>query len=277
MAATKTPLQDTTPAPPEADRAALDRAALLAGLRARVARLERAPALGGAGGDTTPPPVIGLARALDNHLPWGGLPLAALHEVLAAEPWQAGAALGFAALLLARAEAARPGRSLLWIAPEPDAYPPGLARFGLSPAALILVRASRPADALWAAEEALRCPAVAAALVLGPNPDLTAARRLQLAAETGGGLGLLLRLDDTTPGPTAALTRWRLAQRAAIPGGGLGPHELGDPVWELALLRARGGRPAAWEVEWDAARNRLGVRGGEEAVVAVPKTARRRA
>jgi protein ImuA len=224
----------------------MDRAALLAGLRARVARLER-PSLAEA--RTLP-----LAPALDNHLPWGGLPLAALHEVLAAEP---GAAFGFAALLLARAEAALPGRALLWIAPDPDAYPPGLARLGLSARSLVLVRATKPTDALWAAEEALRCPAIAATLLIGPTPDLTAARRLQLAAETGGGIGLLLRSDSEDAGPTAALTRWRLT---ALPADTT-PHHLGDPEWQVSLLRARGGRPGEWAMRWDAALGRLEVAG----------------
>nr|WP_314076471.1 hypothetical protein [uncultured Roseococcus sp.] len=222
-----------------------DRAALLAGLRARIARLD--PGLAGVAGRATLP----LSPELDGHLPWNGLPLAGLHEVLSAEP---GAAIGFSALLLARAQAALPGRSVLWIAPEPDAYPPGLARLGLSAASLILVRAPRPADALWAAEEGLRCPAIGAALLFGAAPDLTAARRLQLAAETGGGIGLLLRTDDENPGPTAALTRWRLSAR---PSPEAGPHHLGEPGWEIALLRARGGRPGNWIGEWDAARGEL--------------------
>lgn len=227
-----------TPAP-------MDRAALLAGLRARIARLD--PGL------ETARATLPLAPELDAHLPWNGLPLAGLHEVLAVEP---GAGMGFSALLLARAQAALPGRSVLWIASEPDAYPPGLAQLGLSAASLILIRAPRPADALWAAEEGLRCPAIAAVLLLNAAPDLTAARRLQLAAETGGGIGLLLRGDDESPGPTAALTRWRLAARAAEGGS---PHHLGEPSWEIALLRARGGRPGAWAGEWDALRGELRV------------------
>ncbi|WP_421994571.1 ImuA family protein [Roseococcus sp.] len=157
-------------------------------------------------------------------------------------------------MLLARAQAALPGRSVLWIAAEPDAYPPGLARIGLSAASLILVRAPRPADALWAAEEGLRCPAIGAVLTFGEIPDLTAARRLQLAAETGGGIGLMLRPDDAAPGPTAALTRWRLSARLSVEAG---PDHLGEPGWEIALLRARGGRPGAWVGEWDAARGEL--------------------
>jgi protein ImuA len=225
--------------------APMDRAALLAGLRARIARLD--PGL------ETARATLPLAPELDAHLPWNGLPLAGLHEVLAAEP---GAGMGFSALLLARAQAALPGRSVLWIASEPDAYPPGLAQLGLSAASLILIRAPRPADALWAAEEGLRCPAIAAVLLLNAAPDLTAARRLQLAAETGGGIGLLLRGDDESPGPTAALTRWRLAARPAEGGS---PHHLGEPAWEIGLLRARGGRPGAWAGEWDALRGELRV------------------
>lgn len=220
----------------------LDRAALLAGLRARIARLDRGSAEHG---------TLPLSPELDAHLPWGGLPLAGLHEVLAEDP---GAGLGFAALILARAMGALPGRSVLWIAAEPDAYPPGLATLGLDAAHLILVRAPRPADALWAAEEALRSPAIAAVLMLGATPDLTAARRLQLAAETGGGIALLLRETAEDTGPGAVLTRWRLTPR---PAEGATPHHLSEAAWEISLLRARGGRPGAWFAEWDAARGRL--------------------
>jgi protein ImuA len=133
-------------------------------------------------------------------------------------------------------------------------------RFGLSPADLVLVQAPRPADGLWAMEEALRCPAVAGALLLGNGLDLTAARRLQLAAETGGGIGLLLRPDTAEPPPSAAVTRWRVG---ALPGTGSAPHDLGDPRWSLELLRSRGGRPGRWEAVWRAAAERLDVEGAE--------------
>jgi protein ImuA len=240
----------------------LDRAALLAGLRARVARLDRSGPPAEARG------VLPLAPEIDAYLPWGGMPLAGLHEILSEE---VGASSGFAAILLGRAQAALPGRSVLWIAPEPDAYAPGLASLGLDAARLILVRAPRPVDALWAAEEALRSPAIAAVLLVGTAPDLTAARRLQLAAEAGGGIGLLLREGDGEAEPGAALTRWRIASRRAATAT---PHHLGAPSWEIVLLRARGGRPGAWLGEWDAAHGRMETRGALDVAEAAPRRKR---
>jgi protein ImuA len=170
---------------------------------------------------------------------------------------------------------------VLWIGPDPDAWPPGLARYGLSPADLVMVRATRPADALWAMEEALRCPAVAGALLTLNDIDLTAARRLQLAAESGGALGLLLRPDTEEAGPSAALTRWRID---ALPGLGGSAHALGDPRWRLDLQRCRGGQPQGWNVTWRTTLDRLDTE-GEAApapatgtrVTATPATKRRRA
>jgi protein ImuA len=247
----------------------MDRPALLAALRARIGRLERAGAAAalarsGAG-------VVHLSETIDAHLPQGGLPRAGLHEVLAAEP---GAAAGFAAVILGRITAS-PGGPVLWIGPDPDAWPPGLARFGLSPAELVMVRAPRPADGLWAMEEALRCPAVGGALLTLSELDLTAARRLQLAAEAGGALGLLLRPDTEEAGPSAALTRWRVD---ALPGNGGAPglqgHSLGDPRWSLDLLRCRGGTPRSWTATWHTTTDRLATDGD---TLPTPATRRRRA
>ena len=211
--------------------------ALLAALRARVSRMEHA---GRAAHDAAAIPVcagIGLARA-------------AVHEVLAEEP---GCGAAFAAVLMARS-----GGTVLWIAAGGDAltaWPPGLARFGLLPENLVLLRADGWPDALWAMEETLRCPAVTGA-VLAPDwqadtvLDLTASRRLQLAAEAGGGIGLLLRPDIANPPPSAAASRWRIAAQNAAGAG----HGMGDPCWRLELLRQRGGRPGGpWSVNWRAA------------------------
>jgi protein ImuA len=215
--------------------AALDQAAILAALRARLERLE--------GGGRA---VAGLVAIPG--LPGGGLARAALHEVLAAAP---GCGAAFAAVLLGRS-----GGTVLWIASAADglqAWPPGLAGCGLDPADLTLVRAERPQDALWAMEEALRCPAVAGvALALAGGLPLTATRRLQLAAEAGRALGLLLRPEAMAAEPSAALTRWRVAPLPAAD----------SPRWRLELLRAKGSAPdGPWTLAWQAAAQRLRIEG----------------
>ena len=242
--------------------APLDQAAVLAALRARVARLE---GIGQAqhGADAIP-----VCEGL--LLPDGGLARAAMHEVLTTSP---GSGTAFCAVLLART-----GGTVFWIAAGRDgplAWPEGLAQFGLAPATLIIVRAERWPDALWAMEEVLRCPAVTGAL-LAVDPglasgdgrlDLTATRRLQLAAETGRALGLLLRPDIAKAQHTAATTRWRVGPLGAGPG-------LEDPRWQLELLRARGGRPGGpWAVTWHAAAGRLDLDEEAASTVRSPREA----
>lgn len=269
------PPSSDLPAPPLPERAdsqqatesghPMDRPALVAALRGRIARLERGGALAG---EATDP--IRLCGPIDAALPAGGLERAALHEVAAEAP---GAAAAFCALVLARTgngTGTGTGGTVFWIGPDPDPWPPGMAQFGLDPARLVLVRAQKPADALWAAEEALRCPAVTGVLLAARRMDLTAGRRLMLAAATGGALGLILRPDQAEDGldPSAALTRWRIG---TLPGSGAARHDLGDPRWRLALLRARGARPQAWTATWHAGSESLGV---EEETTPLPEQRR---
>ena len=234
-------LPEPDPIPP------LDRPALHAALAARQAAGQRP-----AGG-------VSLCPAIDRALPGGSLPAGALHEILAEEPL---AAAEFCAFLLGRL-AARGAGSLLWIAA--GGFPAGLARFGLSPADLLLVRAMRPEDALWAMEQGLASPGIAGAVLCLDGVEPMAVQRLQQAAGAGGGLGLLLRPDEDM-GEAGAATRWRVG------GGSAG---LGDPRWRLALLRCRAGRPGRWDATWRPAADRLDVEDDAEAP-AVPMRRRAR-
>jgi protein ImuA len=173
----------------------------------------------------------------------GGLPTGCLQEVIGIDD---GAAAGFAAFLLGRVAAQR--RSVLWASiGEGDLYPPGLAAFDLDPGQIILLAAPGPADLLWAMEEGLRCPALAAVLGEIDRIDLAAGRRLQLAAAAGGVTGLLLARRQRMPAAVSpAALRWRIA---ALPG----------ERWRVELLRRRGGRPGAWILERENETDRLVV------------------
>ena len=81
---------------------------------------------------------------------------------------------------------------------------------------LVLVQAHDAQAVLWAAEQALRCPAIGAVLAWPVALDDRRVRRLQLAAETGGSCGLLYRPPTAAlPSSPAAL---RLRLKALSPG-----------------------------------------------------------
>jgi hypothetical protein len=65
---------------------------------------------------------------------------------------------------------------------------------------MVVVRPSRDDDELWAIDQALRCPGVAAVLAWPGRMQANAVRRLQLAARASGAVGLLVRgLGDARP------------------------------------------------------------------------------
>jgi protein ImuA len=226
-------------------------------LRARLARLD---AVSRSGGAVLPLGLPGIDRAL----PGGGLARGCLHELCGAA--DRGAALGFAVALLGRLLA--DGGHAVWIGPRDELFAPGLAELGLAPERLIVVRARAQGARLWALEEALRSPGLAAALAEVDRLSLTESRRLQLAAEANGVSALLLRPPGAGRAPSAAATRWLIeaAPSAVMPGtaipgaathgvatlgaaGGSG-RAFGPPNWRVSLFRCRGGRTGSWQVAW---------------------------
>ncbi len=212
-------------------------------LRHIIQRLEKAGASEGG--------VITLgAPALDAALPWGGLQTGALHDIIAQNET---AAKGFAFALACRvgqqAGGWHGGRmgAILYVrqtrpqAPQP--YGPGLLHLGLTPEQLLLAEATDSQALLWALEEGLRSRALAAVIGELPKTDLTSARRLQLAAEAGGTLGLLLHKPDM-PFRSAARTRWRVGAAC----GGFSA----TPRWHLTLEHCKAAAlgPREWIVEW---------------------------
>jgi protein ImuA len=145
-------------------------------------------------------------QALDRLLPGGGLPRGALIECLEDEAGAGGA--GMVGLILAR-QAAAEGGALVILDSRHSFYPPAAAVLGIDLDKLLVVRASQARDQFWALDQCLRCPAVAA--VWAPLEQLSPRdfRRLQLAAECGGGLGVLVRGSVARQQPSwSALQLW---------------------------------------------------------------------
>jgi protein ImuA len=182
----------------------------------------------------------------------GGLGLGQVHELVPARPCDMGAAAGFGLGLCMLG-----GRAVIWVQQDYAALETGIvhgvgvALFGLDPARLILVRTGSAKDTLFAMEEALKTRGFGAVVgemaEEGKAADLTATRRLSLAAQKGGGLALLFR-HRAFPSPSAAATRWRIATvRGATDGFG----GLGRTSFAVSLTKNRRGSCGDWIVQWD--------------------------
>lgn len=178
----------------------------------------------------------------------------ALHEFYASTEAD-GVSLSALAMMLGGA-----GRkqSKLWVRHEALAsetgapYPAGLAELGFDPACVLLVRERDVSSALQAGLEGARCAALGAVIIEirgEARPyDLTASRRLALAAKTSGVPVFLLRTGAKAVA-SAAETRW-LAR--AAPSQALAARAPGHPSFHLTLLRARNGQEGAQHhLEWN--------------------------
>jgi protein ImuA len=221
-------------------------------LRARIQRLER-----GAGRERGVLP-FGIP-AIDSRLPEGGLALGALHEVAGGGD---GAVDGAAAALFAAGIAARTRGKVLWCQTRPDLFAPGLAQAGLGPERVVYVEAGDEKSVLACFEEGLRHGGLGAVVAEISRLSMTASRRLQLAAETSGAIGLAVRrwrrqTEAADFGqPTASLTRWRVT---ALPSAPLPVPGVGRARWRLELIRCRAGENADFEVEACDAEGRLAL------------------
>jgi protein ImuA len=212
---------------------------------------------------------VSLGHEAIDHSLGGGLMRGRLHELLGAAD-DAGSASGFAAVL-----GRLIGGDMLWVVDEAlwqregRLYPAGLAAIGLDPARLIIVLLPDAVAVLRAAVDGLRCNALGSVVIALPGDpralDLTASRRLALAAEAGGVTALMLRLGGK-PLPSAAQSRWQVASAPSLPLAGASP---GHPAWTLELLRQRG-RPdgGCWCVEWDSEQVRLHDRDSASVTIA---------
>jgi protein ImuA len=185
---------------------------------------------------------------LDEVLAGGGLALDALHEVAGAGPDMAD---DCAATLFLAGIAARAWGPVLWVVRRRDLFAPGLAQVGLGPHRVIYAEAADDAELLQLMEEGLRHRGLGAVIGEAKRVPMPATRRLQLAAEGGRTIALLLRRHgragvDPLEAPSAASTRWRVASAPSTP---LPVAGVGRARWKLTLARQKGGEPHDWTVE----------------------------
>ncbi|HWE01028.1 MAG TPA: hypothetical protein VG326_01370 [Tepidisphaeraceae bacterium] len=183
---------------------------------------------------------------LDALAPGGAFARGAVHELLT-EP-QDGKAT-FIAMLLAMAQgrdSSAPGPStpcsvstgaIIWCDPAGELYPPAFAAHGFPLDRLFLLQPRSPdpngKDLIWAASECLRCKGVGAVVAPLQRLSRIEARRLQLAAERGGGVGILLRHTGRHSSQHAAATRWLVRPT---------PGSRTIQRWTIQLLHGHGGR-----------------------------------
>ncbi len=198
-------------------------------------------------------------KAIDRHLPGGGLALGGLHEVAGGGH---GAIDGAAAALFAAGIAARLRGQVLWCLTRQDLFAPALAQAGLMPDRVIYVEACDEKSVLICFEEGLRHGGLGAVVAEVARLSMTASRRLQLAAEGSGTIGIAIRrwrrpAEAADFGqPTASVTRWRVSALSSTP---LPVPGVGRSRWQLELIRSRAGESADFEVEACDAKGRLAL------------------
>ncbi|MCK0127570.1 hypothetical protein [Erythrobacter sp. F6033] len=149
------------------------------------------------------------------------------------------------------------GKSILWLRTLAASRkggrfnPAGFAELGGDPSALFIVVAPDEATLLRSAVDALRCDDFGAVVIeCWGSPailDLTASRRLTLAADRSGATAIMLRLGAREQ-PSTASTRWAVRSAFSRP---LEANAPGHPTMDLTLLRRRSGPSGkSWRVEW---------------------------
>ena len=143
---------------------------------------------------------------------------------------------GSASLALWASRAAWQAGLLVLIESRREWYAPAAVPFAVDLKKTVFIRPERPGDALWALEQVLRTPGVGAVVCDVEGLSAQACRRLQLAAETGGGLGILLRPARARGQPSFAEYRFLvqpLPRRDAAVAASVVRR------WRVELLRSR--------------------------------------
>ena len=108
----------------------------------------------------------------------------------------------------------------------------------IDPSRVILTEGINRSEVLWAAEQALRATCAECVVIeLSSGPNLRESRRLQIAAEEGGGIGLILIQGRVYT--SACETRWQCTA-----------SNQGENNWIWSLTKNRKGELGCWQVRW---------------------------
>jgi protein ImuA len=223
---------------------------VLAELRERIGRLE-----GGAARAKTVLPFA--VPEMDRALPGGGLAFGALHEVAGGG---GGTVDGAAAALFVAGVAARSRGKVLWCMTRPDLFFPAISQAGLHPDRVVWCESDKEEEVLSAMEEGLSFGAFSAVIGELVRLPMSASRRLQLAAEKSGTMGIALRRwrrqnEASDYGqPTASTTRWRIS---TLPSERLPVAGVGRARWLAELMRVKAGACAEFEIGAPDAKGRI--------------------
>jgi protein ImuA len=228
-----------------------ERRELIADLRERMRQMERAqrPARD---------KVLATGTPLDGLLPAGGIEAGTLTEWLSDGVGTGTMTLG----LLVAGRILQRGGALAVIDVEGQFYPPAAASLGIALEHTVLVRPANMRDALWAWEQALRCGAVGVTLGWLEGLHGRVYRRLQLAAEVGGGVGFLFRPQAYREEPSWAEVKL-LVEPRALPRAAEGVVQSSGRRLRIELLHCRsgvGGKAVEVELSDEEAHVRLAPR-----------------
>jgi protein ImuA len=157
----------------------------------------------------------------------GGWPRGELSELLSDQPGSGRLSL----LLPALSDLSQSGLGVAFIAAPQPLYAPALAQAGVDLARTVVVQPNNPLDAQWAAEELLRNDQFGAVVLWLNRSSERELRRLKLAVEKSGQLGLLLRPLAAQQQTSPAALRLQVQAANGIP--------------QVKVLKARGIHPGA--------------------------------
>lgn len=180
---------------------------------------------------------------VDAWLPGGGLQAGTLIDWISSSPAAGAWTLAIRGAWLSTIRAGPKG--LVIVDPTGEFYPPALVPHGIDWQRVIVLRPSTPKELLWGVEQSLRGEGIGA--VVAPVDRLASKlyRRLQLAAEQGNTLGVLLRPSRARQEPSWADVRLLVEPRPMEPTGS-------GRRWRVELLRCRGMQAGeSAELEWD--------------------------